>query len=1541
MRKFLALILVAFAAVVSAQTVTTPNIGLQLPAAGSTNWNLPLNYNFNLLDQLFGGPLIPGAKVAYQPLFSNGSPTAPCGVNNQGQVDFDYSITPYGQYTCRTTTWAQVGGSGGGGGASFPSLPGVVWNTSTIASRNATYADLVGLWSGCSSGQLSYNGTCTNNITGNAATTTSFQTAPTTCQSGQYQYGSDSRGNALCTALPAQPGQQYIGPQVLSGCGVQYVSGLTYTVGACTYNINGVTYNSPLSSITLPTADPSNPQIDVIFVDTTQTVQVIAGTPAVTPEQPTLNSASQLGLTFVLVPAGSTTPANTIIDSIYLNNVGWSYSVKNNVNGASTNNPYTGTYDVEFGFGGPAVSNSSPSFESAIDFTSPSGPITVTNFNDLIFYVRNKVVWPSNCSFSAVWLDSLGNFASNPVTLNSGQFGFSTSNISSYQQVAIPTNTFQNFSPASYLYFYVNDNGTTCSFAGLYIDDVSLQGGVGGPSLPTTLMNYKGVYSTAVAYNQNDVVTSSLGVTYVALGANTNVPLTTTSTWQVLGGGNTISAPLTTNVLPKATGSSILGDSKFSDDGTNGAYTGTGGLTAPNYKTNGPTNGFQDLTSVGTPNAVPVTNSVRVSAPDTVTTPYEMKLPSTPPPDGTHIYFNCTFANPSVCNWGTGGGTTLPSTTQMLQGNGSGGAVATSVNDSGTVVTSTEPVDDNTTAFSTPAGLDTNTGTAGSHWVLGRFVVCPNLTSGGQDCDIDVGNTTTSGEGTNAQFRFVYHGSSSTNRGALGMGDVGSLWPIDAFEWDLAGNAYLPNLPSQGSLGTDGTGKIIGGTGGSTTGLIGPVTVATNAAWGVSTSNTAAQNQTAFATIASAVNAGTTSAHVYLPSGTYNVLSTGGTALGSYTTINKTIVFECADPASTIINHTGTGSLISMGTAGTFGSSTLNWTPVIFENCQVTGGGSASDGIFVPTLGGSQVFIKNNYFFNYGSASMACQVHVADNNQVTLEGNVFWRYDHASVCHAWAQGNSTYNLMTAFNNSLICSQSSTNGNTQVCGMGLRSDGYMTAYGNTMSGPNPLFNCGSGGTSGISNCGISNNPILEQFGTYGITFGTPGGSSAETTNNLQVNNNTVFMNPSTTTSFIGPANSSSLIANSDISLNHRRSDSTGGTLLVTLNNTAGQTGNQAIGSTGWTTIQTIGSNIATWSTGGTTSNALTMNNGGSGAASGTTFDGSVARTISYNTLGAAPLASPTFTGVPAAPTPAPGTNTTQLATMAALQAAIAGVTAGAAPVVYSGPSLTLSGTLYLPIGGGGLASTTETNVDLDSPAAATIQNFSVQMSAAPGVGNTVVFTWRKNAAGTALTCTITGASQTACNDATHTITVVQGDLMDIQAVTTGTIVGTPTLVMGTQFGIAASSGVSSLAATSPIVVSGATGAVTTSCPTCTTSTNFSNWINSTPTPTCNVGTPTTISSSVNYETVGQTTFVNFAVLLTTAGSCNGGFVLTLPFTANTKTTLDCREDVNFGTQGAASIPASSAVATIRRYDNSTGVWNSNGTEVVCSGVVQTP
>lgn len=67
--------------------------------------------------------------------------------------------------------------------------------------------------------------------------------------------------------------------------------------------------------------------------------------------------------------------------------------------------------------------------------------------------------------------------------------------------------------------------------------------------------------------------------------------------------------------------------------------------------------------------------------------------------------------------------------------------------------------------------------------------------------------------------------------------------------------------------------------------------------------------------------------------------------------------------------------------------------------------------------------------------------------------------------------------------------------------------------------------------------------------------------------------------------------------------------------------------------------------------GIVTNNITFNNGGAGGASGQTFNGSAAVTISYNSIGAAPLASPALTGTPTGPTAAAGTNTTQLATTA--------------------------------------------------------------------------------------------------------------------------------------------------------------------------------------------------------------------------------------------------------------------------------------------------
>lgn len=142
--------------------------------------------------------------------------------------------------------------------------------------------------------------------------------------------------------------------------------------------------------------------------------------------------------------------------------------------------------------------------------------------------------------------------------------------------------------------------------------------------------------------------------------------------------------------------------------------------------------------------------------------------------------------------------------------------------------------------------------------------------------------------------------------------------------------------------------------------------------------------------------------------------------------------------------------------------------------------------------------------------------------------------------------------------------------------------------------------------------------------------------------------------------------------------------------------------------------------------------------------------------------------------------------------------------GGAVTYSSGLSVSFVGTQFFPMGGGAAVSTVEGNVQVGSPAAATISNLRVNLSQAVGAGNTTVFTWRDAGSSQTLTCTISGASATACSDTTHSFNAVTGDLLDIQAVTTGTVVVTPVVVISTAFG---TSGVAPTGPTGPTGPSG--------------------------------------------------------------------------------------------------------------------------------------
>ena len=67
-----------------ASETSTPNIGLQVPAMNQGNWQVPINYDLNLLDLIFGGQVtVPALSVTALTVTNIGSMLAAVFVAEQ------------------------------------------------------------------------------------------------------------------------------------------------------------------------------------------------------------------------------------------------------------------------------------------------------------------------------------------------------------------------------------------------------------------------------------------------------------------------------------------------------------------------------------------------------------------------------------------------------------------------------------------------------------------------------------------------------------------------------------------------------------------------------------------------------------------------------------------------------------------------------------------------------------------------------------------------------------------------------------------------------------------------------------------------------------------------------------------------------------------------------------------------------------------------------------------------------------------------------------------------------------------------------------------------------------------------------------------------------------------------------------------------------------------------------------------------------------------------------------------------------------------
>lgn len=100
---------------------------------------------------------------------------------------------------------------------------------------------------------------------------------------------------------------------------------------------------------------------------------------------------------------------------------------------------------------------------------------------------------------------------------------------------------------------------------------------------------------------------------------------------------------------------------------------------------------------------------------------------------------------------------------------------------------------------------------------------------------------------------------------------------------------------------------------------------------------------------------------------------------------------------------------------------------------------------------------------------------------------------------------------------------------------------------------------------------------------------------------------------------------------------------------------------------------------------------------------------------------------------------------------------------------NGTTLTAGATRFVMFSGEYNYRTTEAEAESLVASAGTMQNAYAELTAAPGVGNTVTCTLRKNGADTTIVVTFSGTA-TQANDTTHTVTVAAGDRLCWSVVT---------------------------------------------------------------------------------------------------------------------------------------------------------------------------
>ena len=301
----------------------------------------------------------------------------------------------------------------------------------------------------------------------------------------QIGSGSAPIKDTIYTQLPLYSfynsnGKQVLGIQradgIISGGIVTWSgNGLTYLVTPCIYQIGGVIYQSPQTTITLPAADPTYSRQDVFIVDTNNVATYLEGTPSASPTAPQVN-ASQLALTTgITLNPGDTIPSEIVATLIYDEGLNlpdeWDGVAQNTIsaNFTDASNPYHGSKDIYVS-----------SYQSGAQIYFSAGAEQTFHNGDIInFHIYTNGTF--NNTLYGYFADS-DKLVTNYLHINS-TYGFNPNNGNTYQNISIPLSAFQWTNNGQYKIFELELAGNdTTGTAGFFMDYFTIQQGI--PNIP-------------------------------------------------------------------------------------------------------------------------------------------------------------------------------------------------------------------------------------------------------------------------------------------------------------------------------------------------------------------------------------------------------------------------------------------------------------------------------------------------------------------------------------------------------------------------------------------------------------------------------------------------------------------------------------------------------------------------------------------------------------------------------------------------------------------------------------------------------------------------------------------------------------------------------------------------------------------------------------------------------------------------------------------------------------------------------------------------